>query len=69
MRRVVLRYADKGPDWADQTDRVVALLAVGMERLLRSRKEAVKNPDAGLDFPPDLSVTTDCQSNGSAEEG
>ncbi len=69
MRRVVLRYTDKGPDWADQTDRVVALLAVGMERLLRSRKEAVENPDTAVDFPPDLSVTTDCQSNGSAEEG
>jgi hypothetical protein len=69
MRRVVLGYADKGPDSADRTDRLVALLAVGMERLLRSRKEAVKNPDTAVDFPPDLSVTTDCQSNGNVEEG
>jgi hypothetical protein len=69
MKPIVQSYVREEPADAERTRKVAAILAAGLERLLRSRKEAVKNPYAGLDFPPDLSVTTDCQSNGDAEEG
>jgi hypothetical protein len=69
MKPIVQSYVKEEPDDEERTRKVAAILAAGLERLFRNRKEAVKNPDAGLDFPPDLSVTTDCQSNGDAEEG
>jgi len=69
MKPIVQSYVREEPDDEERTRKVAAILAVGVERLLRSRKEAVGNPDTAVDFPPDLSVTTDCQSNGSVEEG
>ena len=69
MRSLKCNYIDDAAGNEERTRQVASILAAGLERFLKSRKEAAKNPDTAVDFPPDLSVTTDCQSNGNVEEG
>ncbi len=61
MRRVVLRYAKAAPD-PERAERLAALLADGLERLLRGR------PGGRLDSPANLSVTSDGPVPGREEE-
>ncbi len=65
MRRVLDRAASDEGGAEDRTRRVVAILAIGIERLLEGQRQAA---GSGVDLPPDVSVTTDCQSNGHVEE-
>jgi len=51
----------------ERTRQVASILAAALERLLRSRKDAGQRAGTPLDFPPNVSVTTDYQSNGNAE--
>ena len=44
---------------------VVAILATGVERLLKGQGLGA---GSGVDLPPAVSVTTDCQSSGHVEE-
>jgi len=54
VRKVILQQSKQEPRSGDQ-DRLVALLATGLERLLQKR--ALEND---VDFVADVSVTTDC---------
>ena len=68
MRHVAAKYVDGQPDGRERTNQLIALLAVGLERLLRAEKESAGSPDNTVDFLPDVSVTTDGQSDEQAEE-
>lgn len=61
MRRVVLRDAKAAPD-PERTERLAALLADGLERLLRGE------PGGAFAIPPNLSVTSDGPATGREEE-
>ena len=49
-------------------DRLVAILAAGLERLLRGSEGPEDEAVSTVDFPPALRVTTGYESNGYAEE-
>jgi len=68
MRSLKCNYIDDAAGNEQRTRQVASILAAGLERLLKSRKEAARQAGTALDFPPNVSVTTDCQSNGYAEE-
>ena len=61
MRRVEVRSV-KGETTEEAAERLVALLATGLERLLLRPESA-----PGVDFVANVSVTTDCP--GSGREG
>lgn len=61
MRRVVVRV-EGTPDGAERTERLAALLSLGLERLLRGR------PDDGLDNAANLSLHGDGPATGHREE-
>jgi hypothetical protein len=69
MRSLKCNYIEDAAGNEERTRQVASILAAGLERFLKNRKEAGRQAGTALDFPPDLSVTTDCQSNGDAEEG
>jgi hypothetical protein len=68
MRSLKCNYTDGAAGNEQRSQQVAAILAAGLERLLRSRKDAGQRAGTPLDFPPNVSVTTDYQSNGNAEE-
>jgi hypothetical protein len=61
MRRVVLKYAKVAAD-PERAERLTALLADGLERLLRGK------PGGAFAIPPNLSVTSDGPATGREEE-
>ncbi len=65
MKRSIDRLVSDESGAEERTRRVVAILATGIERLLKSQGQTA---GSGVDLPPDVSVTTDCQSNGHVEE-
>jgi hypothetical protein len=67
MRSLKCNYTDGAAGGEERSRQVVAILAAGLERLLKSRKEADRQAGTALDFPPNVSVTTDCRSNGNVE--
>jgi hypothetical protein len=67
MRSPKCNYIDDAAGNEERTRQVAAILAAGLERLLERRKEAAQQAAAALDFRPNVSVTTDCRSNGNAE--
>jgi len=69
MKPIVQSYVREEPDDEERPRKVAAILAAGLERLMRSQEEVRKETRTAVDFSPDLSVTTDCQSNGNVEEG
>ena len=69
MRRTVSRYSKEDDGAAERVSRFVAILAAGLERFLASERNAAQSGGKSLDFGANLSVTTDCQSNGQTEEG
>ena len=68
MRSLKCNYIDDAAGNEQRTRQMASILAAGLERLLNSRKEAGQRAGTALDFPPNVSVTTDCRSNGYAEE-
>jgi len=68
MRSLECNYIDAAAENEERTRQVASILAAGLERLLRSRKDAGRQAGTALDFPPNVSVTTDCQSNGYVKE-
>jgi len=67
MRFLKCNYLDDAGGTEERVRQVASILAAGLERLLERRKEAAQRAGTALDFPPNVSVTTDCQSNGDAE--
>ena len=67
MRSLKCNNVDDAAGNEERTRQVALILAAGLERLLKGRKEAGQRAGTALDFPPNVSVTTDCQSNGYAE--
>ena len=67
MRFLKSNYIDDVAGNEERIRQVASILAAGLERLLKGRKEAGQRADTPLDFPPNVSVTTDYQSNGNAE--
>ncbi len=67
MRSLECNYIDDAAGNEERTRQVASILAAGLERFLKSRKEAGRQAGTALDFPPNVSVTTDCQSNGYAK--
>lgn len=66
--RSVRSYVKMEPGSEERTEQLVALLAAGLERFLRSRRTGEGSGQEPVDFGPNLSVTTDGQSNGHGEE-
>ncbi len=64
MRPTVVRRAEHSGDAKERARHIATILAAGLERLLAGRQEA----EAALDSREDQSVTTDCPTDGSAEE-
>ncbi len=58
MRKVVTRRASGEPADEEGLDRLLALLATGLERLL-SQKQAGKSEPAPVDYPQTLAPTSD----------
>lgn len=69
MRRTVSRYSKEDDGTEDRLGRFVAILAAGLERLLACERNNAESAGRPVDFGANLSVTTDCQSNGQTEEG
>ncbi len=67
MRSLKCNYIDDAAGSEERTRQVASILAAGLERFLKSRKEAGRQAGTALDFPANVSVTTDCRSNGYAE--
>ena len=67
MRSLKCNYTDAAAGNEERVRQVASILAAGLERLLERRKEAGQRAGTPLDFPPNVSVTTDYQSNGNAE--
>jgi hypothetical protein len=65
--RSVRSYVREGPESEERTDRLATLLAAGLERLLRSRIASKGSGEEPVDFRPNLSVTTDGQSDDHSE--
>jgi len=63
MKLVVQSYVREEPDDEERTRQVASILAAGLERFLKSREEAGRQAGTALDFPANVSVTTDCRSN------
>jgi hypothetical protein len=66
--RSVRNYVREGSGSEERTDRLVTLLAAGLEQFPRCRRTSEGSGREPVDFPPDLSVTTDCRSDGYVEE-
>jgi len=66
--RSVRSYVREEPGSEERADRLVKLLAAGLERLLRSRRTGEGSGQEPVDFAPNLLVTTDGQFNGHGEE-
>ncbi len=58
MRKVVTRRASGEPADEEGLDRLLVLLATGLERLL-SREQAGKSEPVPVDYPPTLAPTSD----------
>jgi hypothetical protein len=69
MRRIVSHHSEEDDDAAERVSRFVAILAAGLERFLACEGNTAESGGKSLDFGANLSVTTDCQSNGQTEEG
>jgi len=67
MRSLKCNNVDDAAGNEERTRQVALILAAGLERLLKGRKEAGQRAGTPLDFPPNVSVTTDYQSNGNVE--
>ena len=62
MRKVSVRQSKQEPGSGDQ-DRLVALVATGLQRLLQKQ-----DLERGVDFRADESVTTTCPGDGARED-
>jgi len=62
--RSVRSYVKMEPGSEERTEQLVALLASGLERFLRNGGPGTGSGNEPVDFPPNLSVTTDGQSEG-----
>jgi hypothetical protein len=70
MRRIVSHHSEEeDDDAAERTGRFIAILAVGLERFLACAGDTAESAGKSLDYGANLSVTTDCQSNGAIAEG
>ena len=58
MRKVVTQRASREPADEEGFDRLLAVLATGLERLL-SQAQAGKSEPVPVDYPPDLAPTSD----------
>ena len=67
MRSLKCNYIDDAAGNEERTRQIASILAAGLERFLKSRKETGRQAGTALDFPANVSVTTDCRSNGYAE--
>jgi hypothetical protein len=67
MRSLKCKYSDDAAGNEERTRQIASILAAGLERLLKSRKDADRQAGTALDFPPNVSVTTDYQPNGDVE--
>jgi hypothetical protein len=67
-RDVQVRYIETDADAWARRSRLTALLALGVERLLRARGESAANGSEPVDLCPDLRVTSDGQPAGGDQE-
>ena len=58
MRKVVTRRASGEPADEEGLDRLLVLLATGLERLI-SKEQAGKSEPVTVDYPPTLAPTSD----------
>ncbi len=69
MRRIVSHHSEEDDGSEERARRCVAILAAGLERFLACERNTAESGGKSLDFGANLSVTTDCQSNGEIAEG
>jgi hypothetical protein len=66
--RSVCSHVREEPGSKERADRLVKLLAAGLERFLRRQGTGEGSGQEPVDFGPNLSVTTDGEFNGHGEE-